>query len=238
LVHLGAAVLLGALFAGSGCSDDDGGGGAAAGKAGADAAVGGAAGKAGSGGTAGKGGTSGTGGASGSPSCPDAPVECSTCQEEDYAGCACKAVEDACFSDGECVAIAQCVYQGEQGVGPCLSFDAAGADCVYACADLHPTGAEKYLAWENCYYCDYCAQSCNTSTYCAALNAGPPDAGPDGAAGSGGAAGDAGTGGAAGDDSGSAGSGGTAGADAAAEAATDAASEAATGDASSDATTE
>jgi pilus assembly protein FimV len=191
LLRLGAASAAVFLFAGGGCSSDDDSGGSG----GADASAGasGSGGSGGSGATGGAGATGGSGGASGSGGCPTAPGDCDTCQDEDHASCACAAEESACFGDADCTQIATCAYEGGTGLpGPCLDLDATGAACALACADLFPSGKQKFLAYENCVYCQYCASACGGQEYCTALNAGG-SGGSAGSAGSAGASSDAAT---------------------------------------------
>jgi hypothetical protein len=139
---------------------------ASAGGAGGTGGSGGSGGPGATGGIGGSGGTGGTGG-----SCPAPPATCDVCQEQQYAGCACGSARLACQNDPACASIAQCVFQGVGGVGPCLDLSATGAACVIQCADMYPTGKAAYLAYEQCIFCDYCAAACAASEYCAALGA-------------------------------------------------------------------
>ncbi len=131
-----------------------------------------------SGGASGGGGVAGNGGAD--SGCPSAPGSCDTCQGETYAGCSCAEPVATCNADPDCLAIAQCTLAGDEdgGPGPCLDFSEDGAACVLACANQFPDAKAKYLALEDCTYCQFCREDCNADDYCEALAA-LADAGVD-----------------------------------------------------------
>lgn len=152
------------------CTEDESLSGSA--DAGPDAASGGASGSGGSGGLA--------GGAGADAGCPKAPGSCDTCQGDAHAGCSCSEQVATCNADPDCLAIAQCALSGDDdgGPGPCLDFSEDGAACVLACAAQFPDGRAKYLALEDCTYCDYCRTDCNAGDYCDSLSS-LADAGVD-----------------------------------------------------------
>ncbi len=133
-----------------------------------------------SGGASGGGGVAGSAGADGG--CPSAPGSCDTCQADKYAGCSCAQELAACNADPDCLAIAQCALAGDEdgGPGPCLDFSEDGAACVLACAAQFADGRAKYLALEDCTYCDYCRADCSAGDYCDSLSS-LADAGSDAA---------------------------------------------------------
>ena len=160
-------VISGALASGCG-SDDSGGGTATGGTGGSTGGSGGTGG--GTGGTGGS--TGGTGGGGGCKAAPDpnSPDACDVCQGEDYMGCACEAEDTACADDDACFAIWECIDgTSDAGTLPCDTIDAAGAECVNKCMELHPAGKAKYLASEKCNR-NFCAAACDTAEYCGALD--------------------------------------------------------------------
>ena len=131
-----------------------------------------------SGGASGSGGVAGSAGAD--SGCPGAPGSCDACQGDTYAGCSCAELVAACNADPNCLAIAQCALTGDEdgGPGPCLDFSEDGAACVLTCANQFPDAKAKYLALEDCTYCQFCRADCNAGDYCEALAA-LADAGVD-----------------------------------------------------------
>lgn len=167
---------------GSASAQDAGGGADGSGEAGGGEASGGEAGGGEAGGRGG-GGRKSDGASDARLACPIPPPPggakpCNVCQDEAHVGCACESELAACLDDPECFAIWSCVIVGvaDAGLKPCpIVFSAPAASCVRSCMDLHPSVAAKYFAMESCMYCDYCAKSCDTGIYCAALVT--PDAG-------------------------------------------------------------